>query len=63
MKCDRCNKEVASFTEMEDIDGNAMILCPSCKDYMEAQADYEYQRQKEDGWFDNPDHERDIKEA
>jgi transcription elongation factor Elf1 len=59
MVCDRCQKEVASFSSVEDLDGGAMILCPSCKDYMEAQADYEYERQKEDC---ESDRERDQEE-
>ena len=62
MKCDRCGKELASFTYSEDVEDEPRILCPSCRDWLEVQADYEYERQKEEGWFDNPDHERDIKE-
>jgi uncharacterized Zn finger protein len=61
--CDRCGKETEVLREWILDDEPNMMLCDSCWGFWEAEADYEYERQKEEGYFiDNPDHERDIKE-
>jgi len=41
MKCDLCNKEMASHTHIVQ-NGDIMIVCPGCRDKEEARQDTEY---------------------
>jgi uncharacterized C2H2 Zn-finger protein len=60
MNCDICNKLTASFTSLKGHDGEILVCCPSCVNDYEAYADYEYERQKEEGC--ESDRERDQEE-
>lgn len=46
MKCDLCGKEMATFTNIL-INGEALVVHPSCKNKRDVKADYDFERQKE----------------
>lgn len=48
MKCDRCNLELATNVVLVDDDEN-IYLCKKCFDKADLHADYEYERQREEG--------------
>ena len=48
MNCELCGKLLASEAHIR-VDGETRIVCYGCRDKMEVQADFEYQRQKEEG--------------
>jgi hypothetical protein len=50
MLCDICKKEMASFKQLFR-DDEILVICPGCFNKEEARADYEYERQKEEGCF------------
>lgn len=48
MTCDICGKEMASFTHIINNE-EPLVVCVGCRDREEVRADYEYERQREEG--------------
>jgi ribosome-binding protein aMBF1 (putative translation factor) len=60
--CEKCEKQAKELFKVMYMHGEDLYVCQDCYDYECMRGDMEYERQKEEGMLDNPDHERDKKE-
>ena len=49
MICQKCEKEVDNLLPLIRDDDETLMICNACWGYEDARADYEYERQKEEG--------------
>jgi hypothetical protein len=49
MTCEKCEKEVKELFPMLYSDGDKLMICQECVDAEDMRADYEYERQREEG--------------
>lgn len=48
-QCDKCGEYFDKVHAINYSEGEMFLVCQGCKEHEEARADYEYERQKEEG--------------